>query len=270
MEAASGHKAAARRPKRGELLEVEIESLAYGGRGVARTEGLRRLRRRSAAGRPRPRRGDESQEALRRGAHGRAAEPEPRPRRRRLPARRRALPRRPLAGPRLRAPARAQERPGRRGAAADRRARGLRAGADRPGHRAVALPQQARVLLRRRRRPADARLPRPRPLGPDRRRRRLPPRLRGRQQGPQRGPRLGAAGIDHGLRRPLPQGDAAQPRRPRGLAHGPDPDPPGHHPRPLPANPRSTCTRRSRATAAAPTARPGCSARSACARSSAA
>jgi 23S rRNA (uracil1939-C5)-methyltransferase len=40
MEAASGHKAAARRPKRGELLEVEIESLAYGGRGVARTEGL--------------------------------------------------------------------------------------------------------------------------------------------------------------------------------------------------------------------------------------
>jgi 23S rRNA (uracil1939-C5)-methyltransferase len=40
MEAASGHKPAARRPKRGELLEVEIESLAYGGRGVARTEGL--------------------------------------------------------------------------------------------------------------------------------------------------------------------------------------------------------------------------------------
>ncbi len=39
MEAASGHKPA-RRPKRGELLEVEIESLAYGGRGVARTEGL--------------------------------------------------------------------------------------------------------------------------------------------------------------------------------------------------------------------------------------
>jgi 23S rRNA (uracil1939-C5)-methyltransferase len=40
MEAASGPKPAARRPKRGELLEVEIESLAFGGRGVARTEGL--------------------------------------------------------------------------------------------------------------------------------------------------------------------------------------------------------------------------------------
>ena len=41
---------------------------------------------------------------------------------------------------------------GRRGAAADRRPRGLRARADRPGRRAVALPQQARVLLRRGRR----------------------------------------------------------------------------------------------------------------------
>jgi 23S rRNA (uracil1939-C5)-methyltransferase len=40
MTQAAGEKAAARRPKRGELLEVEIESLAFGGRGVARTEGL--------------------------------------------------------------------------------------------------------------------------------------------------------------------------------------------------------------------------------------
>ncbi|HZO07698.1 MAG TPA: 23S rRNA (uracil(1939)-C(5))-methyltransferase RlmD [Solirubrobacterales bacterium] len=40
MTQATGDKSAARRPKRGELLEVEVESLAFGGRGVARTEGL--------------------------------------------------------------------------------------------------------------------------------------------------------------------------------------------------------------------------------------
>lgn len=40
MEGATGERTAARRPKRGELVEVEIESLAFGGRGVARNEGL--------------------------------------------------------------------------------------------------------------------------------------------------------------------------------------------------------------------------------------
>ncbi len=40
MTQATGDRSAARRPKRGEQLEVEIESLAFGGRGVARTEGL--------------------------------------------------------------------------------------------------------------------------------------------------------------------------------------------------------------------------------------
>ena len=40
MEQASGTKPAARGPRRGELLEVEVESLAFGGRGVARTDGL--------------------------------------------------------------------------------------------------------------------------------------------------------------------------------------------------------------------------------------
>ena len=40
MEQATGDRSAARRPKRGELVEVEIESLAFGGRGVARNEGL--------------------------------------------------------------------------------------------------------------------------------------------------------------------------------------------------------------------------------------
>ena len=40
MEQASGTKPAARGPRRGEMLEVEVESLAFGGRGVARTDGL--------------------------------------------------------------------------------------------------------------------------------------------------------------------------------------------------------------------------------------
>jgi 23S rRNA (uracil1939-C5)-methyltransferase len=40
MEQATGTKPAARGPRRGELLEVEIDSLAFGGRGVARAEGF--------------------------------------------------------------------------------------------------------------------------------------------------------------------------------------------------------------------------------------
>ena len=40
MEQATGTKPAARGPRRGELLEVEVESLAFGGRGLARTDGL--------------------------------------------------------------------------------------------------------------------------------------------------------------------------------------------------------------------------------------
>jgi 23S rRNA (uracil1939-C5)-methyltransferase len=37
---ATGQKLAARGPRRGELLEVEVDSLAFGGRGVARADGL--------------------------------------------------------------------------------------------------------------------------------------------------------------------------------------------------------------------------------------
>ena len=40
MEQAPGEKPAARGPRRGELLEVEVDSLAFGGRGVARAGGL--------------------------------------------------------------------------------------------------------------------------------------------------------------------------------------------------------------------------------------
>lgn len=40
MESASGTGAAARGPRRGDLLELEVESLAFGGRGVARADGF--------------------------------------------------------------------------------------------------------------------------------------------------------------------------------------------------------------------------------------
>jgi 23S rRNA (uracil1939-C5)-methyltransferase len=40
LTTASGEKPAARGPRRGEQLEVEIDSLAFGGRGVARAEGF--------------------------------------------------------------------------------------------------------------------------------------------------------------------------------------------------------------------------------------
>ncbi|HEY0318517.1 MAG TPA: 23S rRNA (uracil(1939)-C(5))-methyltransferase RlmD [Solirubrobacterales bacterium] len=40
MDQASGTKPAARGPRRGELLEVEVDSLAFGGRGVARADGF--------------------------------------------------------------------------------------------------------------------------------------------------------------------------------------------------------------------------------------
>ena len=120
-----------------------------------------------------------------------------------------------------------------------------------------------------RRRGRRARLPRARPLGPDRRRRRLQARQRSRQRGPQRGARMGADGGRRRLRRAGAARRAAQPRRPRGPADRPDPDPPGDHRGRACRGRRSTSTRRSRATPAAPTARPGRSAKSACTRSSA-
>ena len=109
MEQATAERPAAR----GELLEVEIDSLAFGGRGVARAGRLRRLRRRRAAGRPGAGRGDEIKAPLRRGEDGRAAPPGRRPRRRQLHPRRRALPGSALAGTPLRAPARPQAGAGR-------------------------------------------------------------------------------------------------------------------------------------------------------------
>ncbi len=108
MAGATGEKPAAGGPRRGELIEVEIDSLAFGGRGVARTDGFVVFVAGALPGDRVAGRGDEGEEALRRGTNGRAAARRRRPRRRHLHPWRRALPRRPLAGPPLRAPARPQ------------------------------------------------------------------------------------------------------------------------------------------------------------------
>ena len=89
-------------------------------------------------------RGPQAQAQLRARAHGGGARAEPRADRAASRSSRRAL-----AGAAVRAPAGDQAQSGRRGAAANRPARRLRARGDRAGARAVALPQQARVLLRR-------------------------------------------------------------------------------------------------------------------------
>ena len=206
------------RPRRGAELELRIDSLAYGGAGVARTDGYVVFVRDAVPG--------DRVRALvtkskRHYAEGRAVELlEPSPDRV-APAR---PPRRALAGPALRAPARGQGRAGRRRAAPDRPARRLRARADRARRRAVALPQQARVLVRRRRAgQLVCGFHAPGPLGPHRAGGRLPARLRARQRGARAGPGVVPRRGPVRLGPPHPRGPAAQPRRARGPAHRPDP-----------------------------------------------
>ena len=131
MEQATGAKPAARGPRRGETLEVEIDSLAFGGRGVARAEGFVVFVAGALPGRPGPGRGDESEEALRRGADGRVAA-RPAPTASPTAASTAASP---APAPPGRASPTSASWPtrgaGRRGAAPDRRPRGLRAGGDR-------------------------------------------------------------------------------------------------------------------------------------------
>ena len=172
-----------RAPRKGERLEVEIDSLAFGGRGVARADGFVVF---VAGGLPGDRVLAEVTKGKKRFAEARAVEllragvrPPPRP----LHPRRRALPGRALAGPRLRAPAGREAGPGARSLRRIGGLDGFEMEPIVPAIEAVALPQQARVLVRGgrariRRRRRRARLPRPRPLGPDRRCRRLQARLR--------------------------------------------------------------------------------------------
>ena len=72
MEVAGGERPAARR-RRGEQLELEIDSLAFGGRGVARAEGLVVFVAGALPGDRVRARGNQVEAPLRRGADGRAA-----------------------------------------------------------------------------------------------------------------------------------------------------------------------------------------------------
>ena len=147
------------RAQRGHELELRVDSLAFGGNGVARLRGLRRLRGGRRARRPRARRGHQAQAGLRRGADPRGARALARPRRARGRPSRRAL-----AGAALRAPARGQGGAGRRGAAADRRTSKASSWSRSSRPAELALPQQARVLVRHRAGgDAGLRLPRARP-----------------------------------------------------------------------------------------------------------
>ena len=73
------------RVERGEELELTVDSLAFGGAGVARRDGYVVFVRDADPRRPRARGGDQAQEGLRRGAHGRAARGRARAHRRRSP-----------------------------------------------------------------------------------------------------------------------------------------------------------------------------------------
>ena len=232
--------------------------------------GLRRLRRRGAAGRPRPRRGDEGEEALRRGADGRAAaRPAPTASPTAASHGGEPCPGAPWQGlPYERQLAHKQEQVGE----ALRRIGGLEGFELEeivPAVEQWRYRNKLEYSFGERDGEPIARLPRPRALGPDRRRRGLPARLRGRQRGPQRGPRMGAAeavpAYDGRARRGVLRNLVVR----EGRRTRPDPDPPGHRQARFPQAAGRPAHDRSRATPAAATARPGCSARSACARSSA-
>ena len=255
------------RPARGESLLLEIDSLAHGGRGIARRNGYvvfvsgalpgDRVRARlTRAKRTTPRRG-----------RSRSCSPSAD----RIPARcdhgGEPCPARPgRSSPTSTSSATSASRWTTR-CSRHRRLRRLRAGADRARGRAVALPQQARVLIRGARRRAGPRLSRPRPLGPGRRRRGLPARLGGEQPRPQRDPGVGAREGPPRLRPPRRPRRPAKPGRPRGAANRQLQTRLVTSPAEIPRR-RSTCTRSSRDPDPAPTGRPARSAGSTSKRSS--
>ena len=99
-------------------LELEIDSLAFGGRGIARADGLVVFVSGALPGDRVRAEVTKKKKRFAEAQDGRAAAPARRPRPRHLRARRRALPGSALAGAPLRAPARPQAGAGRRGAAA--------------------------------------------------------------------------------------------------------------------------------------------------------
>ena len=101
-----------------------------------------------------------------------------------------------------------------------------------PAGRAVALPQQARVLLRHGAgRRAHLRLPRAGLVARHRPDQRLPAGLGALQRRPRAGARLVSRAGPAGVRPPHAHGPAAQPHRPRRAAHGPAAGAPRHRAR---------------------------------------
>ena len=206
--------------QRDQELELTIDSLAFGGNGVARLDGFVVFVRRGLPGdtvRARvtkvQRRHAEAiaTEVLVAGpAAGRCAV-------RALPGLRRL----PLPGSRLRRAARGEGAVGRRLAAAARRPRRAAARADRPGGVTVRLPQQDGVLVHATRGRADARPAPGRPLGRGARDRALLADHRPRQRDPQPDARLGARGEARRLRPGDAGGLPPAPRRARGAQHRP-------------------------------------------------
>ena len=244
MEGATGSKPAARGPRRGEQLEVEIDSLAFGGRGVARAEGFVVF---VAGALPGDRVRVEVTKAKKRFAEARAVElltpgadriadrcihgGEP-------------CPGAPWQGLPYERQLAEQERPGRRGAAPDRRPRRLRAGADR----------------RRRASSGATATSSSTPSASDDGEPILGFHARGRwdlivdvddcQLASEAGNAARNAVRDWARLESVAAYDRRAKRgvlrnldRPRGPAHGPDPDPPGHLAGSASRNPRSTCTR---------------------------
>ena len=201
------------RPARGDLLDLTVESLAFGGAGVARLNGYVVF---VQDGMPGDQVRAEVQKSKRAYAEARAIEIlEPGPDRIEPRADHPGAPWQVLPYERQLEVKQAQVDEALRRIGAPG---GVRARADRARDRAVALPQQARVLVRnRRQRAAGVRLSRPRPVGGDRRADRLPARVRapptplasGSCSGA--GPRASRR-IDRRTRRGVP----AQPGGPRG------------------------------------------------------
>ncbi len=184
----------AARPKPGTELVLEIDSLAHGGRGVARADRLRRLRLGRAARRQRPSPAEQGEARLRGGAaRPRSSTPSPR----RVPDRcvhdGEPCPGAPWQGLPYERAARREDPARRRGAAPARRPRRLRARADRAG---AAEHWRYRNKLEYSFGERDgeliARLPPPRQLGGGDRRRGLPAGLGANNAARNRGPRVGA------------------------------------------------------------------------------
>ena len=184
--------------RRDDEIELDVESLAYGGNGVARLNGYVVFVRRGLPGdRVRARvtkvKRNHAEalavDVLVVGPAARGGAVRALPRLRRLP----------LPGSRVRGAARAEAAPGRGLAAPPRRHRRAAARGDRPGGVDLPLPQQARVLVHADARGRCARLPQGGPLGRGARDRALLAHVRSRQRDPQPRARLGARGTAGGV-----------------------------------------------------------------------